>query len=744
MDRRLPRSPVRRSPLRGGFRQPADRATGPRRVSRIPTLSGSLAGPSGRFRESFQSDYGWNRSVDTRAEAQRARDPNELASDAFEGADPQKHPYKFVKAPWWHHRLVEDDRECSRFAVDHMLPGNLPLAAIRKREWRMYAAISVESLRTRFTPHRTRAQILELTKESHIKATAQAFELTRESQIIPANLPIDCVYYRHHGDREYVARLMVWSRDNNALGVTNSDRSEPGSVVSTDIMAGTLLPANFRYVLRKDAASTSINHFRSNAFDQARYERRVRKKFGYLIPHERKEIWRIKQERQSHLYVPPPPEWSNLELPAGFHVPLPSVLAYKTTDLSRTYGSPFWVVFYADWAAQVAAAWLWEIYSTSRLWHLPKLVFLLIQELWDGLAIPLGGERNLAELHSWMEMLRRIDWDNPADVPAHWNCRTHREEVDIPCVDNRFKGRDHETCGDFVFVHPWEHIRLTADEKHEYQSRGRPYQPRGHPTGYIVIDAERSNSRSQNPPRGRSSPQRSSARTQEQHRPDPNVLHIRFRQDPAGTVNIDPIPEDVRELVIQEFAHDIGLFQRSEHPVLEEICDRLVAIILAPEQGMRSAFYRRCIAHFLYNVGVTHPVLVENTNPKSFFEGLIAARVQYAQANNTSTDVEMADTANTAAPSVSTAVLSASNTGHAPAGGNSSQEGPAPINGAIPEETGGTPVSGQLPSSPSNGDNSQAKPNGASDKEITAKPNEITTEKQGAAPAAAGSSKPSA
>lgn len=140
----------------------------------------------------------------------------------------------------------------------------------------------------------------------HIKASSSFFSLTRRSQIIPPNLPIDTVYYRNRGDREYVARLTTWSGDNATLGVSGSDRSEPGSTVVTDMMSGVLLPAEFRYVLRRKAPGTSINGTKENFFHQAHYERRIRKKFGYLHPHERKEIWRVKQDRQSHFYVSPP------------------------------------------------------------------------------------------------------------------------------------------------------------------------------------------------------------------------------------------------------------------------------------------------------------------------------------------------------------------------------------------------------------------------------------------------------
>lgn len=161
----------------------------------------------------------------------------------------------------------------------------------------------------------------------HIKASSSFFCLTRKSQIIPPILHIDPIYYRHHGYREYVARLMTWSGDNAALGVSGSGRSEPGSTVVTDMMARVILTVDFRYLLRRKVPSVSINGGKDNYFYQAHYKRMIRYKFGYLLPHERREIWRVNDDRQSHLYVVPPPEWANLELPEGFFAPLSSILA---------------------------------------------------------------------------------------------------------------------------------------------------------------------------------------------------------------------------------------------------------------------------------------------------------------------------------------------------------------------------------------------------------------------------------
>lgn len=145
-------------------------------------------------------------------------------------------------------------------------------------------------------------------------------------------------------------------------------------------------------------------------------------------------------------------------------------------------------MFNADWAAQVAAHWLLEIYSSCRLWHLPKLLFLLIRELWDKLYITLGGEHNLTEFRNWLDLLQDVDWDNPECVPRHWHCRHEQEEKDNPSMDDRFLGRQHTSCGDFIYLHPWDGVRISKDEAKHYLNRNRPRQPRCHPTGYIIAD----------------------------------------------------------------------------------------------------------------------------------------------------------------------------------------------------------------------------------------------------------------
>lgn len=112
------------------------------------------------------------------------------------------------------------------------------------------------------------------------------------------------------------------------------------------------------------------------------YECRVNKKFGCLIPHERREICHLRSDLMSNLYVAAHPEWDRLKTPESFIVPLPSVVAYQTAESARTYGTACWEVLYTNWAAQVACACIWEIYSSCRIWYISKLVFQMIQVIW--------------------------------------------------------------------------------------------------------------------------------------------------------------------------------------------------------------------------------------------------------------------------------------------------------------------------------------------------------------------------
>lgn len=64
-------------------------------------------------------------------------------------------------------------------------------------------------------------------------------------------------------------------------------------------------------------------------------------------------------------------------------------------------------------------------------------------------------------------------------------------------------------------------------------------------------------------------------------------------------MNIDPITEDLRELIIQEFAHDLGLFPRNAFPLQEEVCDRIILIVNASLHGMKCPVYRSCVSRFL-------------------------------------------------------------------------------------------------------------------------------------------------
>lgn len=142
----------------------------------------------------------------------------------------------------------------------------------------------------------------------------------------------------------------------------------------------------------------------------------------------------------------PPPKWETLEFPAGFHVPLPRVLAYKTTELAINYVASFLEEFYTDWAAHVAAYWSWERYYSCSLWYLPKFVFLLLWDFSGGLTVLLGGQDNFGVLRAWFDLLKRINFEEPSDMPYEWNRRSQQEDRTDLCMKDRFLGCTHSVA----------------------------------------------------------------------------------------------------------------------------------------------------------------------------------------------------------------------------------------------------------------------------------------------------------
>lgn len=95
---------------------------------------------------------------------------------------------------------------------------------------------------------------------------------------------------------------------------------------------------------------------------------------------------------------------------------------------------------------------------------------------------------------------------------------------------------------------------------------------------------------------------------------DPNVVTIRFLRDSMGTGNMELIPEDVLELIIQELAQDLGLFPLNEFPNQEEVCERLVLFVDARQHGMRSRIFRVSVGRFSQDAGVSHSPLTDRSD----------------------------------------------------------------------------------------------------------------------------------
>ena len=67
-------------------------------------------------------------------------------------------------------------------------------------------------------------------------------------------------------------------------------------------------------------------------------------------------------------YIRLPPFWKVIEIPSGaWGPPMPPIMTYMLDELMSDTKSPMWTVFRTEWAVQVAAWWLWEVYTGFKL-----------------------------------------------------------------------------------------------------------------------------------------------------------------------------------------------------------------------------------------------------------------------------------------------------------------------------------------------------------------------------------------
>lgn len=177
------------------------------------------------------------------------------------------------------------------------------------------------------------------------------------------------------------------------------------------------------------------------------WQRDARKRDDFLVLYWNIEIYRISSDYIARLYVAPHPMWHRDEVPYGMLVELSPILSYYTTCFLKRLDATFWRMFFTEWCALVATAWLCELCGTFRMWFIPFFVREQLSRL--DLDTVLEDPTHVADFHSHLARYETIDWNDPNMVPLANNRRKPR-----PLGVG--EGRRHATCGDYVWYNPFE------------------------------------------------------------------------------------------------------------------------------------------------------------------------------------------------------------------------------------------------------------------------------------------------
>ena len=131
------------------------------------------------------------------------------------------------------------------------------------------------------------------------------------------------------------------------------------------------------------------------------------------------------------------------------------------------------MVFYTEWIALVAVAFLWEVYDTFRLFWLPPAVVAGIRSV--DLSRVLGAPENYEECLELLKVVTSTVWPQVNESNRRRTVPANSRDL---CPTLRT-----DTGGDFIWYNPWDEVQVTRDEVVDFM-KNRPKIPTGHPTGY--------------------------------------------------------------------------------------------------------------------------------------------------------------------------------------------------------------------------------------------------------------------
>ena len=238
----------------------------------------------------------------------------------FVGKDPLDHAGRFSEAPWHDPASYRDDALLSQYLRAGLLPDGLSLGAIKTDDWARRCIAMNADLRRNIT-YRGGVRHREPIREARVAFTRLVYQRMHRfpgTTLVPPEFEFDFFLYRTRGEELYGERLV--QQLENAV----KWRGEPEQRLEALCFSRPILRVEFRFLRRYDDESF---------WGHIKWERRVRSRFGLLVPYQMVELESVAVSRRGDRYVSILEHWGLSEMPRGFFVDLPPVLTYAGRHL---------------------------------------------------------------------------------------------------------------------------------------------------------------------------------------------------------------------------------------------------------------------------------------------------------------------------------------------------------------------------------------------------------------------------
>jgi len=358
-----------------------------------------------------------------------------------------------MAAPWLDKKAVRDVDRISCYVRRGLLPGYLPIRVLRSDIWK--DCISYDSSELVDSP----ANAPDNARRAYITATIRHLLSYASSYTLPEHWQLDVWAARSYQEYCYAENLALTTRD-NLQQWTGNHTSHSTALLFTE----SLLPQEFRYVRRAQV---------DTSFQNARVERSNRIRFKFMVPYQHHEFRYLNQQARETRFVQLKPHWERFEVPRGLNVELPYILTLLGSALHSNSRSGWWVVFWSEWAARVAASLLWDAFDNFRIWKIQPHVIHMMRQL--ELSGVLAGPENAELLERILQVIENTDWPL---VPAS-HC--------VPEPNDPHPGPT-GPGGDFVYYDIMQQKQLSVGEARErvLQMANRKI-PHDQPRGYLKI-----------------------------------------------------------------------------------------------------------------------------------------------------------------------------------------------------------------------------------------------------------------